>query len=121
MFDEVFSDIGVKHHPFRNCLSRFFTGNDLQCALYSTLYSGRFQRKSQSMVRHDTVPYCVPDMSSTQLKPYYGGIFEKFVFLLQTIHIYVENTWAKFETISSMTHKANTKSRYVQEKQRILS
>ena len=63
-------------------------------------------------------------MSRTQLKPYYRGTFEKFVFLLQTIHIYVENTWAKFETISSMirhTNKAKEKSRYIQEKQRILS
>ena len=34
MFDAVLSGIGVKHHPFRNCLSRFVTGNnDLQCAL----------------------------------------------------------------------------------------
>ena len=63
-------------------------------------------------------------MSHTQLKPYYRGIFEKFVFLLQIIHIYVENTWTKFETISSTirhTNKAKEKSRYVQEKQRILS
>ena len=59
-------------------------------------------------------------------KPYYSvGVFlRNCFFLLQTIHIYVENTWAKFETISSMirhTNKAKEKSRYVQEKQRILS
>ena len=36
----------VKHHPFRHCLSRFFTSDDdLQCALYSTLCSEGFQRK----------------------------------------------------------------------------
>ena len=35
-------------------------------------------------------------MSRTQVKPYYKGIFEKYVLLLHTIHIYVENTWAKW-------------------------
>ena len=47
------------------------------------------------------------------------GIFREIRFLLQTIHIYAEKSWAKFATISSMighTNKAKTKSRYVQEK-----
>ena len=36
----------VKRHSFRHCLSRCFTSDDdLQCASYSTLCSGRFQRK----------------------------------------------------------------------------
>ena len=35
----------VKYQSFHHCLSRFFTSDDdLQCALYSTLCSGRFQR-----------------------------------------------------------------------------
>ena len=36
----------VKHHPYLHYLWRFFTSdNDLQCILYSTLYSERFQHK----------------------------------------------------------------------------
>ena len=48
----------VKHHPFRHCLSRFFTSDDdLQCALYRTLCSGRFLRKfcDTKSVRKHTV------------------------------------------------------------------
>ena len=49
----------VKHHPFHHCFSRFFTSDDdLQCALYSTLYSGRFQRKFCELRRKaGTIPY----------------------------------------------------------------
>ena len=49
----------VKHHPFRHCLSRFFTSDDnLQCALPSTLYSGRFQPKfSESRRKVCAMPY----------------------------------------------------------------
>ena len=49
----------VKHHPFRHCLSRFFTnGDDLQCALDRTLYSGRLQRKfCESRRKVGTIPY----------------------------------------------------------------
>ena len=37
----------IEHHPFRHCRSRFFMGdNDLQCTLYSTLCSARFQCNS---------------------------------------------------------------------------
>ena len=57
----------VKHHPFRHCLSRFFMSeDDLQCALYSTLYSGRFQRKFLQITTqswYDIVPYCVHDIT----------------------------------------------------------
>ena len=63
-------------------------------------------------------------MSRTQLKLYYRGIFWEIRFLLQTIHIYGENTWGKFETISSMIghrNKAKPKSTFVQEKLTILS
>ena len=55
-------------------------------------------------------------MSRTQLKPYYRGILRSLFFMLQTIHIYVENIWAKFETISSMirhTNKAKEQKRRV--------
>ena len=49
----------VKHHPFRHCLSRFFMSDDnLQCALYRTLYSGRFQRKfCESQLKVGTILY----------------------------------------------------------------
>ena len=49
----------VKHHPFRHCFSRFFTGaDDLQCTLYSTLCSGSFLRKfCESRCKVDTIPY----------------------------------------------------------------
>ena len=56
----------VKHHPFRHCLSRFFTSDDnLQCALYSPLYSGRLQRKF-CVARHKvgTIPYRTARMIS---------------------------------------------------------
>ena len=56
----------VKHHPFRHCLSRFFTSDDdLQCTLYSTLYSGRFQRKinfCESRLKVGTIPYRAHDI-----------------------------------------------------------
>ena len=51
----------VKHHPFRHCLSRFFTNDDdLQC-------SGRFWRKFcesgfWTQNRYYTVSYCVHDI-----------------------------------------------------------
>ena len=49
----------VKHHPFCHCLSRFFTSDDdLQCALYRTLYNRRFQRKfCESRIKVGTIPY----------------------------------------------------------------
>ena len=49
----------AKHQPFRHCISRFFTSDDdLQCALYSTLYSGRFHRKfCESRRKVSTIPY----------------------------------------------------------------
>ena len=55
----------VKHHPFRHCLSRFFmSDDDLQCALYSTMYSGRFQRKfCESRRKVGTIPYCAHDIT----------------------------------------------------------
>ena len=50
----------VKHHPLRHCLSRIFMSDDvLQCALYSALCSGRFQRvfcESRRKVG-TTIPY----------------------------------------------------------------
>ena len=56
----------VKHHPFRHCLSRFSTSDDdLQCALYRTLYSGRFQRKfCESWLEVGTIPYRTVGMIS---------------------------------------------------------
>ena len=51
----------VKHHPFRHCLSRFFTGND-----DLALCSERFQRKfCESLLesRYDTVLYCAHDIT----------------------------------------------------------
>ena len=57
----------VKHHPIRHCLSRFFTSDDdLQCALYSTLCSGRFQHKiCESRRKIGTIPYrtCAHDIT----------------------------------------------------------
>ena len=49
----------VKQHSFRHCLTRFFTSDgDLQCALYSTLCTGRFQRKfCKSRRKVSTIPY----------------------------------------------------------------
>ena len=49
----------VKYHPFRHCLSRFFTcDDDLQSALYRTLYSERFHRKfCKSRRKVGTIPY----------------------------------------------------------------
>ena len=59
----------AKHNPFRYYLSRLFkSDDDLQCALYSTLYSKRFQRKISRITiqsRYDTVPYCARDMTCT--------------------------------------------------------
>ena len=84
--------------------------------------TAKSKRKNICAVGVDDESLSLLDMSCTQLKPYYRGILR--IFLLQTIHIYVENIWAKFETISSMirhTSKAKEKSRYVQEKQWILS
>ena len=56
----------VKHHPFHYCLSIFFTSDDdLQCTLYSTLCSERFQRKILRIVmesRYDTILYCAHDI-----------------------------------------------------------
>ena len=56
----------IKHHPFRHCLSRFFRSDDnLQCAWYSTLYGGRFQRKfCESRCKVGTGPYCTMHMIS---------------------------------------------------------
>ena len=57
----------IKHHPFRHCLSRFFTSDDdLQCVLYSTLSSARFQRiflRNMTQNRYNTAPYCAHDMT----------------------------------------------------------
>ena len=55
----------IKHHPFRHCRSRFFTSDDdLQFALYSTLCSGRFQRKfCKSRRKVGIVPYCAHDIT----------------------------------------------------------
>ena len=49
----------VEYHPFRHCLSRLFmSDDDLQSALYRTLYSGRFQRKfCESRRKVGTIPY----------------------------------------------------------------
>ena len=48
----------VKHHSFRHCLSRFLTSDDLQCALYRTLYNRRFQRNfCDSRIKIGTIPY----------------------------------------------------------------
>ena len=49
----------AKHHSFRHCPSRFFTSDDnLQCELYSTLCSGRFQCKlCESLRKVGTIPY----------------------------------------------------------------
>ena len=57
----------VKHHPFHHCRSRFFRDDDdLQCALYSTLYSGRFQRKfCESRRKVGTIPYRTVRMISS--------------------------------------------------------
>ena len=48
-----------KHHSFRRCPSRFFTSDDdLQCTLYNTMCSGRFQRKICGSGRKvGTIPY----------------------------------------------------------------
>ena len=58
---------GVKHHPFRHYLSKFFTSDDdLQRALYSTRRSGRFNRKILRITtqsRDHTVPYCTHDIT----------------------------------------------------------
>ena len=56
----------IEHHPFRHYLSRFFrSDDDLQCALYSTLYSGRFQRKfCESRWKVGTIPYHTARMIS---------------------------------------------------------
>ena len=56
----------IKHHPFRHCLWRFFTSDDdLQCAFYRTLYSGRFPRKfCKSRRKVGTIPYCTVRMIS---------------------------------------------------------
>ena len=64
----------VKHHSFRHCLSRFFkSADDIQCALYSTLYSGKFQRKfCESQRKVGTIPYCVHDITCRSAK--YGII-----------------------------------------------
>ena len=54
-----FAKLRFEHNPFRHCPSRFFTSDDdLQGALYSTLYSGRFQRKfCESRRKVCTIPY----------------------------------------------------------------
>ena len=54
-----FAKLRFEHNPFRHCPSRFFTSDDdLQGALYSTLYSGRFQRKfCESRCKVGTIPY----------------------------------------------------------------
>ena len=56
----------VKHHPFRHCISRFFTSDDnLQCALYSTLCSEEFQREvCESRRKVGTTSYCTVLMIS---------------------------------------------------------
>ena len=56
----------VKHRLFRYCLSRFFTSDDdLQCALYKTPYSGRFQHKfCESRLKVGTIPYRTESMIS---------------------------------------------------------
>ena len=56
----------VKHHPFRHCLSRFFTSDDdLQCPLYSTLCIEGFQRKfCESRRKVRMISYCTVLMIS---------------------------------------------------------
>ena len=57
----------MEHHPFRHCLSRIFTSDDVQFTLYSTLYSGRFQRKfCESRLKVGTIPYRTVRMTSRE-------------------------------------------------------